>query len=67
MTSSWRPSPTSVRYRWLRDGKPIARATARSYRLRAADAGHRIAVQVRVGRSGALSATDTSAAEHVSR
>ncbi|MBW4042762.1 MAG: S8 family serine peptidase [Acidobacteria bacterium] len=66
-SSSWRPSPTAVRYRWLRDGKPIARATGRTYLLRPADAGHRVAVQVRVTRSGFLAVTDVSAARHVSR
>jgi serine protease len=65
--SSWRPSATSVRYRWLRDGRPIARATAHTYRLRAADAGHRIAVRVQAARSGFLTATGTSGARHVSR
>jgi serine protease len=66
-TSSWRPSPTSLRYRWLRDGKPIARATAHTYLLRTADAGHRIAVQVRAVRRGSATSTDTSAARHVFR
>ena len=34
-----------VSYQWLRDGKPIDGATASTYQLTAADAGHKISVQ----------------------
>ena len=34
-----------VQYQWLRDGKPIDGATASTYQLTAADAGHKISVQ----------------------
>jgi hypothetical protein len=66
-SASWRPAPASTTYRWLRDGKPIAKATGRSYRLRAADIGHRVAVQVRAVRSDALAAISTSPAKRVAR
>ena len=64
---TWRPAAQHVRYRWLRDGEPIAKATGRTYRLRAKDAGHRIAVRVEVRRSGALTAASTSPARRVVR
>lgn len=62
-----RPTPTTVRYRWLRDGAPITGATARTYRLRAADAGHRVAVRVQALRAGALTSTVTTAARRAAR
>lgn len=65
-TASWRPSPT-LRDRGLPDGKPIGAATARTYRLREADAGHRIAVREQTVRTGALSSLATSAAKRVAR
>ena len=30
----WSPAATSYAYQWLRDGQPIARATAQTYRSR---------------------------------
>ena len=38
-----------VSYQWLRDGKPIDGATASTYQLTAADAGHKISVQAAYG------------------
>jgi hypothetical protein len=35
-----------VSYQWLRSGQPITDATARTYRLRAVDVGHRVVVRV---------------------
>ncbi|GAA4749640.1 hypothetical protein GCM10025783_22460 [Amnibacterium soli] len=64
---TWRPAAQHVRYRWLRDGKPIAKATGRSYRLRTKDAGHRIAVRVLVQRAGATNSAATSAVRRVQR
>jgi serine protease len=64
---TWRPSPTTVTYRWLRDGKPIAKATRSAYALRAADAGHRITVKVRVVRARTVTVTATSAGVRVPR
>ncbi|MEZ5096899.1 MAG: DUF3152 domain-containing protein [Nocardioides sp.] len=49
---SWSRKPTSIRYRWLRDGEPIRRATAATYRLAVADVGHRVRVRVTVRREG---------------
>jgi GH43 family beta-xylosidase len=41
---AWGPAPVALSYQWLRDGKPIARATGASYELAAADRGHRVSV-----------------------
>jgi hypothetical protein len=48
----WTPQRTETRYRWLRDGEPIARANDRSYRLTALDVATRISVEVRVRAEG---------------
>jgi hypothetical protein len=61
------PSATTVRFRWLRDGKAIAKATHRTYRVRSVDVGHRITVRVRVLRSGVTSATATTPARRIAR
>jgi len=46
------PSASSWTYQWMRDGKPIAGATSRTYTLTSADAGHSISVTVTAVRSG---------------
>lgn len=52
----------ALSYRWLRDGRPIAGATASTYRVQAADAGHRLAVAVTGTAVGYEPATSTSPA-----
>ncbi len=42
----WRPGSVHLAYRWNRDGKAVAGATHRTYRLRHVDAGHRITATV---------------------
>jgi serine protease len=64
---TWREKPQRIGYQWLRDGKPVAGATARTYRVAAKDAGHRIGVQVQVQRDGTTTATARSAARRVAR
>ncbi len=54
------PAPASYRYQWLRDGKPIPKATGSRYRLRKADRYHRISVRVTAVRGGYRSASATS-------
>ncbi|SFM50180.1 hypothetical protein [Pimelobacter simplex] len=52
---AYAPAATGSSRQWLRDGLPIAGATGRSYRLTAADAGHRVVVRetgVRAGWDG---------------
>jgi len=43
---TYTPSTATVSYQWLRSGVAITGATGRTYLLRAADVGHRVAVRV---------------------
>ncbi|WP_141013166.1 hypothetical protein [Nocardioides sambongensis] len=61
----WAPTPTSVRYQWLRDGRPIRSARSRGYRVRPADRGDRLSVKVSVTRAGHPKATAVSASRRV--
>lgn len=63
-TPSYGPG-TTVTHQWLRDGRPIAGATARSYRLTAADAGRRVSATVAARRTGYATASVTSPATAV--
>ena len=64
---SWSAKPASVRYRWLRAGKPVKGATKPTYRLGVKDVGRRIKVQVTVRRPGYVKATATSSATRAIR
>lgn len=57
---SFRPTATTISYRWLRDGKKIKKATKSTYRLKRADRRHKISVRVTVKRYGYLTKTSTS-------
>jgi hypothetical protein len=48
----WSPKPTTVRFQWLRNGKPIKAAHRKRYHLRVADVGARVAVRVTARREG---------------
>ena len=41
-----RPTNATASYRWLRDGKPIAKTTRTTYTVRRGDVGHSLAVEV---------------------
>jgi len=56
-TGRWNTSGVTVRYRWLRGGKPIAGATKATYRLKKADRGKRIRVRVTVSKPGYATVT----------
>ncbi len=56
-----RPRNASASYAWLRDGKPIAKATNRRYTLRAGDLGHTVSVQVTSSHSNFRATTETIA------
>lgn len=58
----WSPSPSTLTYRWYRDGKAITGATGKSYRLTSVDAGHKITFKVTAKKSGYTTTTKTSAA-----
>ena len=46
-TGSWRPTPVTFTYAWLRDGRPIPGATASTYTMTEDDRGRLLSVQVR--------------------
>ncbi len=58
---TWKPAGVTFSYRWLRSGKAISTATAKSYVLKAADRGKRISVKVTGSRTGYRSLAKTSA------
>lgn len=55
------PADATVSYQWLRDGAPIPGATAASYRLGAADAGHLVAPRVTLTRPSYATVVQTPA------
>ena len=61
---AWGPSGVNLAFQWLRDGQPIAAASATSYVAVAGDAGHDISIKV-TGSYGGTSASATSAAVRV--
>jgi serine protease len=48
----WTPTPTSYRYRWLRNGKKIKGATKATYKLTRSDRYKEISVKITVRRTG---------------
>lgn len=60
-SGSWLPVPDSIAYQWLRDGAPIAGATAAGYESTSVDAGTRLSVRVTVSKAGYEPASATSA------
>lgn len=64
---TWKPSKVKLKYQWLRDGEPIAKATKSSYKLAKADAGRKISVRVTGSKSGYVSVTKTSKAKSVAK
>jgi hypothetical protein len=59
---TWSAQGLTLGYQWLRDGAPIAGASAATYSLVAADAGHAIALRVTATRAGYADGTSTSSA-----
>lgn len=58
---TWGPAPVTISYQWLRDGTAIAGATASTYKIVTADAGHKVAVRVTGSKAGYTSVARTSA------
>lgn len=56
-----------TRYRWLRDGRRIKRATTKTYRVRGADRGHRLSCRVTATASGGTKLTRTTKRVRVAR
>ncbi len=61
----WSPAPVALTYQWLRNGRPIARATGAAYQLRARDRGKRISVRVTGTRGGYAGVSVVSAGKRV--
>lgn len=59
---AWSPRPSAYSYQWLRDGRKIAKATKRTYKVAKRDRKHRISVKVTAKRSGYASSSATSRA-----
>ncbi|KQW43086.1 hypothetical protein ASC77_22635 [Nocardioides sp. Root1257] len=59
---TWRPAGVTLRLQWLRNGKPINKATRSTYAVTRADQGKRISVRVTGSRAGYATATATSKA-----
>jgi hypothetical protein len=59
---TWDPADATLAYQWLRDGVPLAGATAPAYTPVAGDLGRSVAVRVTASAPGAAPATATSAA-----
>jgi hypothetical protein len=62
-TGSWANNPTSLTYRWLRNGVAIAGQTANTYTVQGADAGKGIACEVTANNgAGAIGSTSNTVA-----
>jgi hypothetical protein len=58
---TWSPASAKLEYQWLRDGAAISGATAKTYKLIAADQGKRVSVKVTGTKAGYETASKTSA------
>jgi hypothetical protein len=57
---AWSPKP-ALSYQWYRGGKAIAKATAATYKVKAADKGKRLTVKVTASKAGYATAVKASA------
>lgn len=64
-TGTWTPVPASYSYRWYRDGKPIAKAAKRMYKITSKDRKHTITAKVTARRSGVPAKTATAASVRI--
>lgn len=65
--TKWGPKPVKVSYRWLRNGKPISKATKSTYRLTKKDRGKSIKVKISVKKTHYATAKKTSKGVKVKR
>lgn len=61
----WSPASVKVKYRWLRNGKAIKKATGSTYKVKRADRGKRLQVRVSARKAGYKATTQRSAAKKV--
>ena len=64
---SFSPKPSTITYRWFRDGKAIGGATRSSYKIKKKDAGSRISVKATARANGYTSRTTGAKAVRVKR
>lgn len=64
-SGAWSPKNVKVKYRWLRDGKAIKKATGSTYRVKRADLGKRIQVRVSARKAGYRATAKKSAPKKV--
>lgn len=64
---SWTPTPTTVTYRWFRDGIRIVGATSSTFELLPRDRGHEISVRIVASSSGIPSVVRRSVRTEISR
>ncbi len=67
LTATAAPHGWTASYRWKRDGRTIARATARTYKPTPSDAGRRLTVTVTLRKTGHSSAASTSRSVRVAK
>jgi hypothetical protein len=62
VVGTWSPTPTSVTFRWLRDGKPLTGVTTTRSRISLGTSwrGHTVSVRITVNRAGYLPTTVTT-------
>lgn len=60
-TGSWTPSTVALTYQWFAEGQPIPGATAKTFRLTAAQVGKKISVEVKASMAGYTSTAVRSA------
>ncbi len=65
--SSWTPTPQTLKYQWLRDGKKISGATKATYKVKSGDNKHQLSVKVTGATTGYQTKTLTSAKTKVLR
>ena len=64
---TWTPTPTSIKFSWMRNGKAIRKATKKAYNLTRADRGKRIALKITVRGQGLPAAKTVVKAGRVRR
>jgi hypothetical protein len=64
-TAAWAPAPVTLKYQWKRGSASISGATAKTYKLTAADMNASVTVSVTGTKTGYTSLTRTSAAKTI--
>jgi len=65
-TGTWSPKPT-FSYRWYVNGKPVAKATHSTYKLKKSIVGKKVTVKITAKKSGYVTVIKTSASKKVAK